>query len=391
MYGNATIVSTHRRADSPSAASDREQPMPEELDPRRVLRRLLEFAAVGVLVGVVVLTGPGLGSLRRDISHASAGWLGAAVAFEVLSALSYVVIFRAVFCPRMSWRLSYQIGMAEQGANSVLSVSGAGGLALGVWALRRGGMSTEHIARRTVAFFFLTSLANVAGVIVFAALYAVGVLHHNRNPALTYGFGAAALAMTAIVLALPPLLAHNAAPPPASAASGRLAAAVRFVRYSLGQGVRDAVSLLRGRSPGVLIGSVGTMAFDLAVLGVSFKAFGYSPPLGVIVLGYLIGQLGGNLPIPGGIGGLDAGLIGTFVLFHQPLAVTTAAVLVYHGISLWVPALLGSVAFVKLRRTLQREAQPAALCMPMAQPIEAVRVSAVSGSEHSDPATSKST
>jgi len=98
------------------------------------------------------------------------------VVLEGLSALSYVVVFRAVFGPRMSWRLSYQIGMAEQAANSVLPVSGAGGLALGVWALRRGGTSTERIARRTVGFFLFTSLANVVGVIVFAGCTRSGSL-----------------------------------------------------------------------------------------------------------------------------------------------------------------------------------------------------------------------
>jgi hypothetical protein len=167
--------------------------MPDELSPRHLRRRLLEFAAVGVLIGIVVLAGPGLGQLRSEVTHASPGWLIAGVGLEVLSALSYVVIFRAVFCPRMSWRLSYQIGMSEQAANSVLSVSGTGGLALGAWALRRDGMSAENIGRKSVAFFFLTSLANVAGVAAFAALYAVGVLVHDRNAALTYGFGAAAL------------------------------------------------------------------------------------------------------------------------------------------------------------------------------------------------------
>src|SRR5579884_777659 len=149
------------------------EPMPDELSPRRLRRRLLEIALVVALVVVVVLVGPGLGSLRHQLERANAAWLGAAVALEILSALSYVVIFRAVFCARMSWRLSYQIGMSEQAANSVLSVSGAGGLALGAWALHRGGMSTEHIARRTVAFFFLTSLPNFVGVIVFALLFAL--------------------------------------------------------------------------------------------------------------------------------------------------------------------------------------------------------------------------
>ena len=127
--------------------------------------------------------------------------------------------------------------------------------------------------------------------------------------------------------------------------------------------------MLRQRSVGVIAGSIGTMAFDIAVLGVSFRAFGYSPSLGVLVLGYLIGQLGGNVPLPAGIGGVDGGLIGVFALYHQPLAPTTAAVLIYHAIAIWVPALLGSLAFVQLRRTLQREEKPAAMCIPLADPI----------------------
>jgi uncharacterized protein (TIRG00374 family) len=317
--------------------------------------------------------GPGLGSLRSRLDHAAGGWILMGVALEVLSALSYVVIFRAVFCRRMSWRLSYQIAMAEQAADSVLSVSGAGGLALGAWALRRGGMSIDRIGRGTVAFFFLTSLANVGGVIVFAALYAVGVLGHDRNPTLTYGFGAAALLATVVVLILPPLLIRKV-PPRTSGRSSRFVRALRFIRDSVGRGIRDATLLLRRRSPGVLLGSLGTLAFDLAVLAVCFRAFGYAPPFGVVVLGYLIGQLGGNLPLPGGIGGVDAGLIGTFALYHQPLAPTTAAVLVYHAIALWVPALLGSAAFVQLRNTLRRADEPASICMPLAEPIEAIKM-----------------
>jgi uncharacterized protein (TIRG00374 family) len=114
------------------------------------------------------------------------------------------------------------------------------------------------------------------------------------------------------------------------------------------------------------------MVFDIAVLGVCFRAFGQAPAVGILALGYLIGQLGGNIPVPGGIGGVDAGLVGVFALYHQPLAATTAAVLVYHAIALWLPAVLGSVAFVQLRRTLRREEQPAAMCAPLAEPIEVV-------------------
>jgi len=235
-------------------------------------------------------------------------------------------------------------------------------------------MSTEHIARRTVAFFVLTSLANVGTLIVFALLYLTGILQHDRNPALVYAFGLAALIATLLVAFGLPRLQRVLAPE--TPGSGRIAKGLRFLRNSLGDGVRDGLVLLREKPVPILVGSFGVMGLDLVVLGCCFKAFGYAPAVGMLVVGYLIGQLGGNIPIPGGIGGLDAGLIGTLVLLGQPLAVSSAAVLVYHAISLWIPALLGSVAFVQLRRVLEREDQAAALCMPLAEPIVTMRLPA---------------
>jgi uncharacterized membrane protein YbhN (UPF0104 family) len=348
----------------------------ETLSPRLASRRLLQSAAAVLVLVALVLALPGLGKLRDHLAHAAPGWVAGGAALEVLSALSYVVIFRTVFCTRMGWRLSYQIGMVEQAANSLLSAGGASGLAVGMWALHRLGMSRERIARRTAAFFLLTSMANVAGVIAFAALYLLGVLGHDPNPALTYSFGAAALIAALVVLALPTALQHLPLRPPNDAHSTRLRSALRLLRYSVGEGVRDGQMLLRRRSLGVIAGSVGTMAFDLAVLGVCFRAFGASPPIGVLVLGYLIGQLGGNLPLPGGLGGIEGGLVGTFALFHQPVVQATAAVLVYHAISLWVPGLLGTAALLKLRKILAREHHPVAIgapgpgpTRPLAQPV----------------------
>jgi len=150
------------------------------------------------------------------------------------------------------------------------------------------------------------------------------------------------------------------------ASTNGLAAGIHSLRYSLAHGIRDALSSLRRHSIAVITGSVGTMVFDLAVLGVCFRAFGASPALGVLVVGYLIGQLGGNLPLPGGLGGIEGGLVGTFALYHQPLASTTAAVLAYHAISLWIPALLGGAAFLRLRQTLARDEHPTLICAPAA-------------------------
>jgi uncharacterized membrane protein YbhN (UPF0104 family) len=72
----------------------------------------------------------------------------------------------------------------------------------------------------------------------------------------------------------------------------------------------------------------------------------------VILMGYLIGQLGGLLPIPGGVGGIDLGLIGVLVAYGAPAAGTTAAVLAYHVILFWLPLVVGGLAFVQLRRDM---------------------------------------
>jgi uncharacterized membrane protein YbhN (UPF0104 family) len=345
--------------------------MPEELSSRHLRARLVQLGGLVAIVVLAVILGPGLGSVRAQVEDASPAWFAAAAGVEVLSTLSYVVIFRAVFCARMPWRTTYQIGMAEQAANSLLPAGGAGGLALGAWALNRIGAPADHIARRTVAFFLLTSLANVGGVVLFAAAFATGVLGRDRQPGFTYGFGVAALVAILITLSIPAWYGRwvrRRGPLPAQA--GRVRRAWRHVIDALGEGTADSVGLLRRRPVGVLVGSVGYMAFDIAALGFCFVALGHSPRFGVLVFAYLIGQLGGLLPIPGGIGGTEGGLIGTFALYHVPVAKSAAAVLIYRALQLWIPAALGAVAFMQLRRALRHERLSATVCAPLADPID---------------------
>ena len=118
---------------------------------------------------------------------------------------------------------------------------------------------------------------------------------------------------------------------------------------------------------GLKLGSVlAYMALDVAALGAAFHVFGAAPSTGVLVLAYTVGQLGGLLPIPGGIGGVDGGLIAALVIYGTSAADATAAVLAYRTVQLGVPAIVGTVGFVRLQPTLARSSDPAALCAPMA-------------------------
>lgn len=323
-----------------------------EFDRKQIRRRLI---GLGVLIaGAIALITlvPGLTSLRTRLAHANTGWLLLGAGLKVLSGLSFVAVFRAVFSTRMSWRLSSEIGLSELGANAVLPSGGAGGLALGAWALRRAGMDKDRIARRSVAFFFLTSVPNVAGVIVLGLGLAVGVFPGHANLLLT--LVPALVAAGAIALAL-------ASGRWAGRAHDRLAARrgpdakLPRVLAALAGGVEESLDLLREHDPWLIVGLLGYLACDVMILWAGFHAFGTVPPLAIIWMGYLIGALGGLIPIPGGIGGVDLGLVGTLILYHVPVGAATAAVLAYRALALVVPAVVGVGAFVLLRRSLARE------------------------------------
>ena len=159
--------------------------LPSDVSPHRLRRGLLRLGGLVAIAVVAVTLVPGLGELRSRFAHAQPGWIGIACAFEVLSVLAYVPAFRAVFCTRMSWATSYKIAVAEEGAGSLFPLGGAGSLALGVWALRRGGMPADEIARKTVAFFLLTSAAPIAMLFLLGAGLATGILPGGGGLVLT--------------------------------------------------------------------------------------------------------------------------------------------------------------------------------------------------------------
>jgi hypothetical protein len=94
------------------------------------------------------------------------------------------------------------------------------------------------------------------------------------------------------------------------------------------------------------------LLFDIAVLWTTFGATGPLPPVAPLMVAYLVGYLPNVLPIPGGIGVLDAGLVGALALYGSPVSHAAAAVLVYHAIAFWVPTLGGLLAYARLRPRL---------------------------------------
>jgi uncharacterized protein (TIRG00374 family) len=287
-------------------------------------------------------------------------WLVFAAVLEICSFAGYMLLFRAVFVrgdSRIGWRESYEITMAGLAATRLFAAAGSGGVALTAWALRRSGMERRVVACRMVAFMVLLYAVYMGGLVIDGVALRTGILHGGGGFAITLIpaiFGVVLIAATLAISLLPQDVERRLERWAQGGRRGaKLVAKVLKAPAVAGSGVRTAIGMIRDREIGTL-GAVGWWGFDIATLWASFHAFGTAPPIGVIVMAYFVGMLANVLPIPGGIGGVDGGMIGALIAFGVDGGLAVVAVLVYRGFAFWLPTFPGAVAYFQLRRTVHR-------------------------------------
>lgn len=305
---------------------------------------IVSLAILGVIVVAVVLAVPGLNGVARQLRHAALGWILVAIGLELLSCAGYVLIFQLVFA-RAPRRFAARLAWSEMAFQSAISVGGAGGVALGAWVLRSVGVPTSRIAERSAVLFLATSAVNVIVLMLFGIGLASGALDGPSNALLSIAPAAAGATILGFFLALPRL----------TEAAARRAGDHRRTVVAL----RALAGTVRATEHVMLtpdwrvLGAIAYLLADIGVLWVCFRSFAHAPPLAAVVLAYQIGYIANIVPIPGGIGPLDGGLIGMLVVYGVRATPATAAVLAYHAIALWVPTIVGTLAFVLLRRQLK--------------------------------------
>ena len=351
------------RGDGASQEGDDEGEPSFFFDPKRLLQT---FAIVIVVVLGIYLLLPsivGLEDALKKLGKADRIWVVVALAFNVLAFASYVALFRGVVgeqVVRLTWGESYQITMAGLAATRLFSAGGAGGIVLTYWALRKAGMPRRQSATRMVAFLVLLYAVYLLTVVIDGILLRTGVFN-GPNPAGLTIIPAAIAGALIVVFLLIALVPEDFERQMRSHTSGRRFGTVieKFatVPASIASGVRTAIDFVRNPSRGglAIAGAIGFWAANIGILWASFHAFEVEVPLGVVVQGFFLGMVANLIPfVPGGVGAVDAGLIGTFVLFGYPGSEVFAAVLVYRLIAFWLPIPPGIVAFFQLRVTVAR-------------------------------------
>src|SRR4051794_33408428 len=273
--------------DEPSATHPR---------PRAIaVRALALFGLLGAVLLAVDLLVPGAG---KRLADADPAWLAVGIAFEGLALAGDAVFFHAGFSRRpyrLTRRRSTEIALGEL-AGFALLPGGVGGPALRFWSLRGGGMPWVVIGARCVVHAVLFNIPYLGAALVFGLGVVAGVLPGSA-PTLV------ALAPLALIVG--------------SVALVLLVVATRRMRWLRGERrwqrlTREVLAVVPAglralpwhlRHPLALAGSFAWWTFDCAVLWATFQACGGDPAFAVVVLGYMLGQLGNGLPPPRGVGG----------------------------------------------------------------------------------------
>ncbi len=305
-------------------------------DAHRLRNGVIWTAALLILLLGVGLAIPDLRGVLERVTDASPGWVVLAIVLEILSCLGYVATVRLVLSRGPAREVRW-LGWAEQAFGAVVPVGGAGGLAVGAWAMRAWGIEWSRIVNRSVVIFLLTSAVNAAVLVLASFGITLGIGSHASN--LAYALLPGLVALVALVFAI--LLPRFR---PRDSRSGAIAAALRKTADWVSDTEAIAVHL-----DWRLLGTVGYLVFDIAMLWVCIRAVGINPPVFALVMGYQVGYLANLLPVPGGVGVLEGGLLGALLLYGFRAAPAAAAVVIYHAVALWVPTLGGIYGFARLR------------------------------------------
>ncbi|MGA2927931.1 MAG: lysylphosphatidylglycerol synthase domain-containing protein [Solirubrobacteraceae bacterium] len=274
------------------------------------------------------------GKVLNEIAHMSAIWAIVALALEVGSCLSYVIVFRYFF-PEAPGAASRRVAWIAMAAGALLPGGNVSSAAATGLLLRRHGLETRRLLERCAALLCLLTAFGFAVNGAAGALLLAGVpdgpldLSHAGIPIVVSVVVLSAAAMVVFI-------------------SRRLGLRAPLAVRGVAAGLEGAWAAVRNPS-WRLVGAAGFLCLDMAALWAACAATGHRLGFLAVLIAYCIGYLATVVPMPAGLGVLDTGLAGALVLYGLPGTASVGAVLVYHAISIWVPSVGGLAAWVSMR------------------------------------------
>ena len=317
-----------------------------DLRPERVLRIRLKTVIVVAAAGFALhLLLPQLGNLSRTwTALQDADWLVLVVVF-LMAGLTYAAAALGIMGStdvRLAFGRTVGVSVASDFTNW-LAPAGLGGATLQVVYLERAGSERSEAVASAGLNTAMGGIVHVS-LLLGVAFWLHGVhLPRVRVPSdwplytailagviLLSAFGV----WIAVRRGVDPRLAGKRAKGIVADMLGHLATVLTDPRRTL---------LLVGGSVGVTAAYIGSFAASLATFHVHLHA------LAVIFVYLAAAAVGTVAPTPGGLGAVEAALIGGLAAFGVPVGPAVAATLTFRLATYWVPVVPGVIAYRMLR------------------------------------------
>lgn len=288
-----------------------------------------------------------------SLQHVGWPWVLGAIALEVISEYGFVASWRQIVDPDnvlgsdgRRARTGAHAAWAQLGGGMIVPGGSIASAGVGGWILHRFGMAPKTIAERQFTLNFLDLAVYALALIVFGVGLATGIFPGERNlllslvPAVIVAAGIAAV-----------LLLARGAPRYGKRVEPhhrKIAGAITSLANAVAATNRIVFHGDRRQS---LVGALAYMIFDALVLWTAFFAIHAHPVPGfpVVMMAYIIGALGGFIPLPAGLGAVG-GIAGMLALYGVGHNAAVGAVLLYTAVGLLVPLIGGAVSYLFLRR-----------------------------------------
>ena len=285
-----------------------------------------------LLVALVYVAYPFISQVPTFFSQLrQANWWWALVGL-IVSSLTYVGAAGALWACA-NGLVSFRNLAIMQVANTFAATTtpaGVGGLALSTRFLQKGGLSTLRATAAVALQQSVQVIVHVILLVIFttAAGASTDLSHFVPGATMLYLIAGVALGLAGIVLLVPNLRRWL----------------TTALRPRLKEVTGDLMDLAREpkRLALIVLGAAGTTLGAALALWASVEAFGGNTSFVTVTVVTMVGgTLASAAPTPGGVGAVEAALIGGLAAFGVPAALAVPSVLLYRVLTCWLPVFIG--------------------------------------------------
>ena len=292
--------------------------------------QVIQLVLLGALVYVAYPFISTVPTFFSQLRNANYWW---ALLGLVISALTYVGAAAALWASADEtvsfWRLS--VAQVANTFAATTTPAGVGGLALSTRYLQKGGGLSPMRATTAVALQQAVQVIMHLGLLILFSTVAgasMNLSHFVPDATVLYLIAGVTLGIVGTFLFVPTLRRWLATD----------------LRPKIKELARDLVEVAREpkRLGLIVLGCTGTTLGAALALWASVQAFGGGATFVTCTVVTMVGgTLASAAPTPGGVGAVEAALIGGLAAFGVPAAVGVPSVLLYRVLTCWIPVFVG--------------------------------------------------